>query len=172
MTPEFSRPIDAATVSDSARRIDVSADEAERRRLAGRFRLLGLDSLEAAIDLQRRAGVVHAEGRVTARAVQACVVTGEPMPAAIDAPVSVRFVEEVAAGAPDEEVELSAVDCDTLPIEDGRIDVGELAAETLALALDPYPRSSGADAALREAGMSGEAGVGPFAALQALKDKF
>ena len=68
-------------------------------------------------------------------------------------------------------MELSADALDTLPIENGAIDLGEAAAETLALALDPFPRSPGADAALAEAGVLGESEAGPFAALADLKRK-
>jgi hypothetical protein len=49
------------------------------------------------------------------------------------------------------------------------IDIGEAIAQTLALALDPYPRAPDAEAALKEAGVKSEAEAGPFAALAALK---
>ena len=54
-----------------------------------------------------------------------------------------------------DEIELSEDDCDTVFYTGGAIDLGEAAAETLALALDPFPRSPGAAAALREAGVGG-----------------
>ena len=171
MTPEFSRMIDAETISESPRQVEIGADETERRRLAGRFRLQAIDRLSASIRLARRAGVIHAEGRVEADVAQSCVVTGEPLPAHVDAPFSVRFLPDAYAAADEEEVELSSDDCDTLPLEGGKIDLGELAAETLALALDPYPRSPGADAAIKEAGVGGAADTGPFAALKSLKDR-
>ena len=38
--------------------------------------------------------------------------------------------------------EIDEADAD--PIEDGRIDLGELVAETMAIELDPYPRKPGA----------------------------
>ena len=171
MTPEFSRPVDSETIAETPRRIEIGADETERRRLAGRFRLKAIDRLSAAITLSRRAGIVHAEGEVHAAVVQSCVVTDEPLPAEIVAPFAVRFVPEAYAGAGEEELELSAEDCDTLPIEGGRIDLGELAAETLALALDPYPRSPDADDALKEAGVVESDDAGPFAGLKALKEK-
>jgi len=40
----------------------------------------------------------------------------------------------------------------------------------LALSLDPYPRSAGADAALKEAGVMNEAEASPFAVLAKLKE--
>jgi hypothetical protein len=45
------------------------------------------------------------------------------------------------------------------------------AAQTLALALDPYPRAPRADAALKAAGVIDESQTGPFAALGALIKK-
>lgn len=171
MTPEFSRIIKADTISDAPKRLDIGADETERRRLAGRFRLKSIDRLAAEVTLSRRAGIIHAEGVVHAAVVQACVVTNEPIPAQVDAPFSVRFVEAAFAPSVDEEVELSEQDCETLPLEDNAIDLGELAAETLALALDPYPRSAAADEALKEHGAVGEQEGGAFAALKSLKDQ-
>lgn len=171
IAPEFSRPVEADTVSESPRLVEIGADETERRKLAGRFSLTAIDQLSARIKLARRAGIVHADGHVAAKVTQTCVVTGDPMPTSIDAPFSVRYVTSEAGASGDDEVELSSEDCDTLPLVDNRIDLGELAAETLALALDPFPRSEGADAALKDAGVGEPADAGPFAALKALKDR-
>ncbi len=170
MTPEFSRPIDAERVSDTAQSFPIEADATERRRLAGRFRLIELRQLRAAITLQRRAGVIHAEGTVDGDVVQACAVTGDSIPAKVTAPVHVRYVADPITSEADE-IELSGDDCDTLAIEQGRIDIGELAAETLALALDPYPRSPQADTFLREQAEARTTGLGAFAALKDLKSK-
>ena len=49
------------------------------------------------------------------------------------------------------------------------IDLGSAIADTLALTLDPYPRSAGAEAPLKEAGVLSEEQAGPFAALAKLK---
>lgn len=171
MTPEFSRTIDAETISESPRQIEIAADETERRRLAGRFGLKAIDSLAAQLRLARRAGIIHADGRVDADVVQSCVVTDAPLPVHIDAPLSVRFLPNGHGDSGEDEVELSAEDCDTLPIAGGKMDIGELVAETLALSLDPFPRSAGADEALREMNLGGEADAGPFAALKSLKDR-
>lgn len=171
MTPEFSRTIAEDTISDSPRQLSIGADETERRRLAGRFRLKAIERLEAVVTLSRRAGIVHAEGEVNAAVTQACVVTDEPVPATVRAPFSVRFVPDAFERSGDDEVELSAEDCDTLPLEGGHIDLGEVAAETLALALDPYPRAPDADEVLRENSTAGDQEASPFAALKALKDQ-
>jgi len=44
-------------------------------------------------------------------------------------------------------------------------------ADTLALALDPFPRGPNADVALKAAGVLSEEQAGPFAALAALKSE-
>ena len=49
------------------------------------------------------------------------------------------------------------------------LDLGEVAAEALSLALDPFPRSPDADKALAAA--AGDAPEKPFAALAALRDR-
>ena len=95
-------------------------------------------------------------------------ITEAPVPATIDEPVALRFVAH-AESAPDE-IELSEDDCDTVPIEGSAIDLGEAAAETMALALDPFPRAPGAAAALREAGVLSEEEARPAGALAGLRE--
>ena len=170
MTPEFSRPERAETIGDAPRTVRIAADEAERRRLAGRFGLVAVARVEAEFTLHRDALGVVAVGRVRAAVTQACSVTGEPVAAQVDEPVSLRFVEPAAA---DGEVELDDNALDTIEIENGEIDLGETAAETVALALDPYPRTPAAEAALREAGVVSEDEVerGAFSGLAGLRDK-
>jgi uncharacterized metal-binding protein YceD (DUF177 family) len=71
--------------------------------------------------------------------------------------------------SPDEEIELGAQDCDVVFYDGSAIDLGGAVADTLALSLDPYPRSASADAALKEAGVMTEEQASPFAALAQLK---
>ena len=49
------------------------------------------------------------------------------------------------------------------------IDLGGAIADTLALGLDPYPRSAGAEAALKQVGVMTEAQASPFAVLANLR---
>jgi len=170
MTPEFSRPIRIDTIGESPRPIEIMADPAEREALARRFALVSIGRLEAEAQLRREGEMLFAEGRLRAEVVQSCVASGEPLPASIDAAFLLRFVPEDSLDAA-EEVELSEEDCDTLTYAGGAIDLGEAAAETLALALDPYPRGPDADAALKAAGVLDESDAGPFAALKGLREK-
>lgn len=168
--PEFSRPVRVDTIGEVPRHISIDADADERRRLAGRFRLVEIGAFAAEIDVSRVSGGVVAAGRIVADVVQSCVATGEPVPARVDAPFHLRFVPDAGDR---EEIELSEEDFDVVPFDGGEIDLGEAAAETLSLELDPFPRAPNADAVLRAAGVKSEdeAGGGAFDALKALKDK-
>ncbi|WP_028968712.1 YceD family protein [Sphingomonas sp. URHD0057] len=149
-------------------RLDLIADDDERRDIAKRLGLGAVDGVEAHACLSRKGGQVRAEGRLVASLVQSCVVTGAPVAAHIDEPFALIFRPELQA-SPDDEIELGAADCDTVFYEGGTIDLGGAIADTLALSLDPYPRSAEADAALKEAGVISEAEASPFAVLAQLK---
>ncbi len=60
-------------------------------------------------------------------------------------------------------------DLDIVFHDGAEIDLGTAIADTLALSLDPYPRSAGAEAALKEAGVMTEEQASPFAVLAKLK---
>ncbi|ARS28546.1 YceD family protein [Sphingomonas sp. KC8] len=169
---EFPRPLRLDTLGEAERDVPIEANEAERAALAIRFGLIALDRLTAAVRLSREGQAVLATGRIAAAVTQPCVATGEPVPAVIDESFRLRFIPEQAA-ADAEEIELSEDDCDTVPYTGGVIDIGEAVAETLALALDPFPRSPNATAILKAAGVvqEDEVETGPFAALKALRDK-
>ena len=152
-------------------RLDLVADEEECAAIAGRLGLLSLDRLEAHAVLSRDGQKVRATGRLKAAVEQACIATGVSVPAHIDEPFELSFMPEPKLGGPDDEIELSPADLDTIFHDGSAIDLGGAVTDTLALAIDPYPRSAEANSALREAGVISEEDAGPFAALAALKTK-
>lgn len=157
---EFARPCAVDRLPVGGQAFAVAASEAERSALAERFDLDGLDRLEAegsveAVPVAGSSPLVEVRGRLRADARQRCVVTLEPVPATLDTEFRRIFTREPvdeAVGAA--EIEIDALDDDEpepLPAG-GTLDLGELVAEELAVALDPYPRSPGADAVLAGAG--------------------
>jgi len=166
MSDSFAHAVRIDSIRDGDR-LDLAADDAERHAVAGRLGLGSIDRLEAHATLERKGYVVRAHGRLVASLEQSCVVTGEPVPAHIDEPFSLVFVPEPEAGG--EEIELGEKDCDTVFYDGAVIDLGSAIADTLALSLDPYPRSAEAEAALRDAGVMTEEQASPFAALAQLK---
>jgi uncharacterized metal-binding protein YceD (DUF177 family) len=167
-SPEFSRPQRLDRIGAGEAEVAVSADAGEREALARRFGLIAIGRLEARFALRRAADSIRARGHLAAEVTQACVASGDPVPARIEEDFELRFVEEPAGGA-NEEVELSEEECDTVFYTGGALDLGEAAAETLALALDPFPRSARAAEVLRAAGVLSEEEAGPFGALAGLK---
>ena len=151
-------------------RLELVAEDAERAELAARFGLLSLDRMEAHAAVERDGDVVRVKGRLRAQLEQACIATGEPCAQAIDEPFDLTFRPDPGV-APDEEIELEADELDTLFHDGQTIDLKAALEDTLALAIDPYPRSAGADAALKEAGVLSEEEAGPFAGLAALRDR-
>ena len=161
-------PLDQIREGD---RLDIVADDEERAAVAERLGLLSLDRFEAHAMLSRDGQTIRAAGRLKAALEQACVATGDPVPARLDEAFELRFVPEPKGGKADDEIELGESDLDTIFHDGSAIDLGGAVTDTLALTLDPYPRSAGADAALKEAGVMTEDEASPFAALAALKEK-
>jgi uncharacterized metal-binding protein YceD (DUF177 family) len=168
MTDRFAHHLRLDQVRDGER-LDLSADDVERKSVAQRLGLNALERLEAHVTLSRVGPAIRAEGRVAATLEQTCVVTGEPVDSHVDEPFALLFLPEPDAGSPDEEIELGEEDCDVVFYEGAEIDLGSAIGDTLALSINPYPRSAGADAALKEAGVLSEEQASPFAVLAKLK---
>jgi uncharacterized metal-binding protein YceD (DUF177 family) len=153
---------------DANQQIDATAEECAA--LTRRFGFASLDRLEARYSLTRQGNAILGEGRLTASLAQPCTATGEPVPEQIDTPFSILFVpegeEQLSSG---DELEIDVSQADIASFSDDRIDMGEAMAETLALAVTPFPRAPGADEYLRKMGVISEEQASPFAVLAQLK---
>lgn len=167
MTDRFAHALRLDQIRDGDR-IELVADDAERSAVAQRLGLQALSCLEAHAVLSRKGELIRAEGRLAAALDQACVVTGDPVAAHVDEPFDLVFMREPSESRPDDEIELGSGDMDVVFHDGATIDLGGAIADTLALNLNPYPRSAGADAALKEAGVLTEEQASPFAALSKL----
>ena len=167
MSEDFEHRLPLNQIRDAAR-IDLVATEPECRAVAARLDLPAIARLEAHATLGREGDTVRATGRVKSALTQSCVATGEPINAHVDEAFDIRFIPAPREGVA-EEIELAPEECDTVFHDGAAIGLGAAIADTLALALDPYPRSAGADAVLKEAGVLSEEQAGPFAALAQLK---
>ena len=171
---EFSRLFRLDALSGAPRMVEIEAEPAEREALARRFDLVALAALAATTALSRKGDTVAAVGRLRARVTQSCVATADPVEASVDEEFRIDFQPPPGEGRPDEEVELGENELDVVFYEGDAIDLGEAVAQTLLLALDPYPRSAAAEAALGAAGVRSEAEAraeaSPFAALKGLKE--
>ncbi|MBD3624373.1 MAG: DUF177 domain-containing protein [Rhodobacteraceae bacterium] len=172
---EFSRPLRLARLSRARpHEIDEVATPEECARVAALLDLQAVSKLRLTgrLDAAKEGGWSF-RGTVGASVTQTCVVTLQPVPTRIDAPVRREYV----AGL-DTETDEIALDPDTPdelePLPD-TLDLGALATEELALALPLYPRARGVGTADVEARPPGteplEPEPKPFAALEALKQK-
>ena len=140
MTPELHRPLPVDAIPAGGLDYVVEANDAELAALAVRMRLPALSSFRCRFRLSPDlAGGIMAEGALEAEVVQTCVVTLEDFAATVAEQFAVRFVP---AGTETDDVDPEAID--EIPYAGGVLDLGEAAAEQLALALDPYPRAPGA----------------------------
>jgi len=179
--PPFSRPLTVASVGEAGLRLKWPASEAECAALAELDGLVALRDLLVVAEASRRGKEgLYVKGRVTAVVTQTCVVTLEPFETAVDEAFEVEFAPQAEAeaayaramaeieAAQDKAAVLAEQRDPPDPIINGKIDLGALAMEFLALGLDAYPRSPGArfeDVA--EAAEDEK--ISPFSALAGLK---
>ncbi len=180
---EFARPVVIEPWPEGGIAVELSADPAELGALARRFDLLELTSLRATGRLERRApgNEIWLTGRFEAEVVQACVVSLEPVLARIRQPIERgwrRIAGPLEPGAAAATPTLWLVDEDEVePLTGRTLDLGEVVAEELALALDPYPRRADAEALVSErlgpniSFGAAEPPEPPLAALAQLKDR-
>lgn len=151
-------------------RFEASSNECAL--IAERLDLVGVSRLAVSGRLRRgpRSSIVIVHGEIEADVVQRCVVTFDSVPATLTIPFERYFSSEQTEVG--EEIIVGVDDEDPDPFDGESLDVGEIATEELALSLEPYPRSPGADEVLSHLlpqDTSDDESVSPFAKLQALK---
>ncbi|WP_374396172.1 YceD family protein [Tabrizicola sp.] len=155
-------------------RFNYRPDAGDKAALADDLGLIALHRLELTGEI-RPAGrdELVLEATLTAVVDQACSVTLAPVPAQVSEPVRRRYVAGLES--PDgEEVEMP--EDDSVEPMPEVIDLAEIAAEALALALPLYPRAPGAEFAEGLHAAEGvtpltDADLKPFAGLQGLAAK-
>ena len=159
------RPVDVRSLPAKGWAETVEPTDDERAALMRANGLLALPSFRAPL----RVGAwgpdgVRVTGTVEARVVQECVVSLDPVEGTVSEPVDVTLVPEGSPLARTEEAELMLdAEGDDPPetFEPPYVDIGAIAAEHLALGLDPYPRAP--DARLPDE--ASDPAANPFAAL-------
>lgn len=158
---EFSRSIALDHIGTQGLDLTLEATAAECAALAERMQLPAVHAVSCAFHLIRESrDVVVARGFLRARITQTCVVSLDDFQANVEEAFQLRFVP---AGEESDDVDPEADD--EIPYEGNQIDLGEAAAEQLALALDPYPRMPGATLP----DLEDDAELNPFAALAGLR---
>jgi uncharacterized metal-binding protein YceD (DUF177 family) len=178
---EIERIVDLDRTGNQGAALEISASDSERAALAKRFGFLGLPAFSARVTVDRRpGGQIIVEGRLRGQIVQACVLTLDPVTQDLDDTFRLVFKENMADDIDPESGEalLNAQADAPEPLTSNMLDVGEIVAEQLSLAADPYPRRPGAkfEDVLPKTRPGNRKGPGeqrrhPFAGLAALRDK-
>jgi uncharacterized metal-binding protein YceD (DUF177 family) len=141
--PEFRRPVSVRTLGRTPIASEIVADATECRAVAARLGLVAVTRLAAQATLRRRDdGAVVVTGRVEARVTQVSVVSLEAFEADAAEDFTTVFVPPDADEGTEVEIDPTEEE-DIETLEGSSIDLGELAVQYLALALDPYPHAPG-----------------------------
>ena len=156
----------------AGRELDVAPDSEALAAMAVILKVTAVESFHAALTAVKLRGGIRVQGRLTARIVQPSVVTFDPVSQDIDEPVDRLFVQgpdKPHNPAPGAEIFVDLEDED-MPdhVEGNEVDLSALLIETLALAIDPYPRLPGESLDTLGIDVSDKE-EGPFAGLKSLK---
>ncbi len=180
--PPFSHPVRPSALGPEEVRFELEADPRVRATLARLFGLVDLAAFHAVIRLKwvRGGRMLRLSGRLHAEIVQTCVITLEPVENTIEESFEIHFkprsadVEPDAAALEGEADAMAAAE----PLDGDSLDIAEVVAGELALAIDPYPRKTGASlepppgpGGRRAAVHQGTGRASPFEMLAALKGK-
>ena len=170
--PEFSVAINLESIREKPCEMSLEANQDERAALSRRFGLISLDSLTAKLSLKwlDQGRLLSVSGQITGDVQQSCVVTLDPVRATVTEDVEIVF----ARGSVDKEDTEHPNEVE--PLDGQTLDVGEIVAEEMLLALDPYPRhpqispealklGPGACLIAEEEALSAERKTNPFADL-------
>jgi hypothetical protein len=165
----WSHPVRLGALSHSVTKVQLTADEAARRRIAKLLELAELGALSADISVTPWFDGAEIEADWEAELVQTCGVTLEPLP---EAPAGHFIVRVLPAGSQHAPSDTTEVDLDPdAPdppdvLEDDIVDLAAYVVEHLALEIDPFPRKPGVEFEPPK----DEVDLSPFAALRKLQD--
>lgn len=165
----------ATEIPDSPLVVRREANAEETERLASALGVTACPMMHADYEIRRVGDDRYLmTGTVFADVTQPCVVTLEPVRQHIEERILVEIGGRASdrQGTEDTELPLLDDDMEHEPLVGGRIEAGRIVFETLAAAIDPYPRKDGAvfdweDPISKSPGRE----AGPFAALAKLKSQ-
>ena len=184
MSVEFSRPVKIDSIDAKGRVETITATDEECHALAKRFDIQSVESVKATVKLKPQGDrmTYHATGELTAAIIQTCAISAQDIHSAITETFEAWYVDQqkvtlfsrVKAKKDQEdtadEFEMPEEKDDPEVVTGGTIDVGELTAQYLALAIDPYLRAEDVDNG-NYIEVKPEDKPNAFAALAALKKK-
>ena len=169
----FSRPVRVRDVPATGQKITLDANADERADLAAGLGIPAIERLAAEIEvLPLDGGALRVRGTIDSDLLQTCIVTLDPVRQTVRETFDVLFLpEEHRSGDGAKTVLLDPMDDEDRDYyKDGKLDLGPIIAEHLALGLDSYPRLSGTDFPAHIEDDTSDR-ISPFESLRQLKDR-
>lgn len=184
----WSHIIQAHLAGTEIKSVTIQPDAKQLEALAKHYDINAINNLKADLNFKREQGglVIHVSGRFSADIEQTCVVSLEPMHSHIeedfeawygDMEQAVSFTKvkhQKEAQRQHGEAPIVAEKDDPEPIENGRLDLGDIVMQFVSLSIDPFPQKEGVELGEGEVPAIKEAAPerkNPFAKLQEWKDK-
>lgn len=143
----------------------------ERAAIATMLGLISLAALKVTYRIARLAGGgCRLHGRLVSDLEQACIVTLDTVPEHMDETFDTEFWPDIQPGKGEQDAPVLD-GRDVEPLDGGGIAAGRIIFETFAAALDPYPRTLGAEFSWQQTAGAAPEKTNPFAALAKLKGK-
>ena len=162
-------------IPEAGLKVERAASPEERQNFASALDIVACTSLTARYLIAPRGeGHFRLSGTVEARVEQSCVVTLEPIINDVAESFSVDYWPETELSSPEGGVLDVHDEPDLEPIVAGRLQVGRVIFQSLAGAIDLFPRKPGATLESQSASPDDSAAAkteGPFAALAKIKAK-
>lgn len=157
----------------TGRHLRLALDADEREAVAAALGISAVERLQATLHAVKFRGGMRVTGRLEAEIVQPSVVSLEPVRQTIDEPIDRIFLpgpHKPAAGAAGTEIFVD-LEADEPPdhFEGPEADMSDLVIESLALAIDPYPRAEGESVESLGLPVDEDDEPSPFARLKVLK---
>lgn len=154
-------PVRAESVSSAGRSIHIKATPEQLESVAKRLDIVAIKELTADIKLELQNGghILYISGTFSAEVTQECVVTSEPVSSHVEdsfeawyadhdkAIPFIRAKHQVQSIIEGDEIQMLDEKEDPEPLIDGQVDLGEVVIQFLSLAINPYPRKEGVQAA-------------------------
>jgi uncharacterized metal-binding protein YceD (DUF177 family) len=172
MSEPFSTLLPVHQVPAGGKHVRIEPDEGQRRAIAEALEIGGVEALTADLDVRPMgAEAFSVRGELTAAVVQNDVVTLDPVRQDVSESIDLTLVP-AADDSSHRKQKVETIETDDQDERDvyrnGRIDLGAIVFEHLALGLDPYPRAPDAEFSGH---IEDDAAAAPsaFAALASLK---
>ena len=142
---ELSCEISFEDLTSELREFQFEASDDECRALAERLGIPVLHHLKVTGGIGRvtAGGDIDLSGHIQAALEQNCSITLEPIREDVNTSFSIRFSDRISEDTPIGQIDEELGERSFEPMPAGPVDVGEIAAQYLSMAMNPFPRISG-----------------------------